>query len=161
MTNTKLPNYTWHESMPHVSFQPAPLFFPAPLSFFLPLFLSFFQTFLVAHVFIQLFLVNSKLHETTHVSFHPAPLSCFAPTLRSSSPAPILLHQMFCTNLLTGPQPSRDDWCKNCPPEIAEQVSSPGGGLLAGIFLHPLELLEEGRSDLNVQRQDSTPCFFL
>ena len=155
MTNTKLLNYTWRGSMPHVSFQPAPLFFPAPLSFFL----SFFQTFLVPHVFIWLFLVNSKLHETTHVSFHPAPLSCFAPTLRSSSPAPILLHQMFCTNLLTGPQPSRDDWCKNCPPEIAEQVSSPGG-LLAGIFLHPLELLEEGSSDLNVQRQDSTPSFF-
>ena len=58
------------------------------------------------------------------------------------------------------PQPSRDDWCKNCPPEIAEQVSSPGG-LLAGIFLHLLELLEEECSDLNVQRQDSTPSFFL
>ena len=134
------------------------LFSQHPSSFQHP-FLSFFQTFLVPHVFIWLFLVNSKLHETTHVSFHPAPLSCFAPTLRSSSPAPILLHQMFCTNLLTGPQPSRDDWCKNCPPEIAEQVSSPGG-LLADIFLHPLELLEEGRSDLNVQRQDSTPSFF-
>ena len=66
---------------------------------------------------------------------------------------------MFCTNLLTGPQPSRDDWCKNCPPEIAEQVSSPGG-LLAGIFLHLLELLEEERSDLNVHRQDSTPNLF-